>query len=103
MAELVLYSFASVIAVSMVLLLMRCFVGPSVFDRLLSVNIFGTNLVVLIVLLAFIQEDYNYIDIALVYAFLNFVGTIAILRFYKFGGFRSNKSLLYGDESNEHD
>lgn len=78
----------AVICVSMILLLSRVLLGPSAFDRLLAVNLFGTNLVVLISLLAYIKGTESYIDIALVYAFLNFVAIIGFLRYFKYGSFR---------------
>ncbi|PIR34637.1 MAG: pH regulation protein F [Alphaproteobacteria bacterium CG11_big_fil_rev_8_21_14_0_20_44_7] len=76
------------LCVSMILLLMRAILGPSVFDRILASNLFTTNVVLLIVALAFIKDNPSYIDVALVYAFLNFVATIGFLRFFKYGTFR---------------
>jgi multicomponent Na+:H+ antiporter subunit F len=71
------------ICVSLILLLIRLILGATVFDRLLAANIIGTNIVVLIVLLAVAKDTESYIDIALIYAFLNFVGTVGFLRFYQ--------------------
>ena len=71
------------LCVSLVLLLIRLILGATVFDRLLAANIFGTNIVVLIVILAVVKDTESYIDIALVYAFLNFIATIGFLRFYE--------------------
>lgn len=76
------------LSVSMIMLLIRAMLGPSIFDRLLAANIFTTNVVVLIAVLAFVKESPSYIDVALVYVFLNFVATIGFLRFFKYGTFK---------------
>ena len=78
------------LAVSMLLLSVRAILGPTIFDRLLASNVFTTNIVVLIAVLAFVNDSKDYIDIALVYAMLNFVATIGFLRFFKYGSFRGD-------------
>jgi multicomponent Na+:H+ antiporter subunit F len=74
---------AAVIAlcVSIAMLLARALFSKTVFDKILAVNLIGTNIVLLILFL-----DKSYVDIALVYALLNFVGTIGFLKFFKFSG-----------------
>lgn len=69
------------ILVTMALALARAFIGPTVYDRLLAVNVFGTKTVLLIAVLGFLAGRPEFLDIALVYALINFVGTIAVLRF----------------------
>lgn len=78
------------LSVSMVMLLIRAILGPTIFDRLLASNIFTTNIVVLIAALAVIEDSPEYIDVALVYALLNFVATIGFLRFFKYGTFKGS-------------
>lgn len=73
---------------SILLVLLRAMIGPGAFDRMLAGNVFGTNTVVLIALLSFAVDDMMYLDVALVYALVNFVGTIALLKFYQDGHFR---------------
>ncbi len=58
--------------------------GPSVFDRILAVNNFGTMTVLLIGVLGFLSERPDFLDIALVYALMNFITTIAVLRYSDF-------------------
>ncbi len=67
--------------------LARAVLGPSVFDRILAVNMFGTKTVLLIAVLGFSAGRPEFLDIALVYALINFIGTIAILKFLRYGGF----------------
>ncbi|MFZ2872050.1 monovalent cation/H+ antiporter complex subunit F [Zavarzinia sp.] len=63
------------------LALIRAIAGPSVFDRVLSLNVIGTKTILLIAVLGFATDRYDFIDIALVYAVLNLIGTVAMLRY----------------------
>jgi multicomponent Na+:H+ antiporter subunit F len=65
--------------------LIRAIVGPTVYDRVLAVNAFGTKTVLLLALLAFISGRLDVLDIALAYALINFIGVIAVLRFVEYG------------------
>ena len=73
------------IVVAMLLAFVRAILGPTIYDRILSVNIFGTKTVLLIGLWGFITERPEFLDLALVYALLNFIGTIAVLKFFESG------------------
>jgi len=73
------------VIVCMLLAMGRAFLGPTLFDRVLAVNAFGTKTVVMIALLGFLAERPDFVDIALLYALLNFIGTIAILKFFRYG------------------
>jgi len=75
-------SFA--ILVVMVMTLVRALLGPTVFDRILAVNTFGTVTVVLIALFGFLTDRPEFLDIALVYALINFIATIAVTKYVKF-------------------
>lgn len=74
--------FAALIAliVAMFLFLIRAFVGPTVYDRILAMNAFGTKTVLFVALLGFLNERPDFLDVALVYALMNFVTTVAILK-----------------------
>ncbi|MGE4073638.1 MAG: monovalent cation/H+ antiporter complex subunit F [Lysobacterales bacterium] len=69
------------ILVSMGLALLRTLLGPSVHDRILAVNSFGTKTVLLITLLGAMAGRGDYFDIALLYALINFIGTVALMRY----------------------
>lgn len=69
----------------MSLLLARAFLGPSLYDRILALNEFVTVTVLLIALLGFLTERPEFLDIALLYALINFVGTLAVLKFFRHG------------------
>lgn len=70
--------------ISMVLVLARLYAGPSLYDRVLAVNSFGTLTVLFIAVLGFLNGRPDFLDIALLYALINFVGTIAILKFFRY-------------------
>ncbi len=70
--------------VTMILTLFRALVGPTIFDRLLAVNSFGTKTVLLIAVYGFLTKRPEFLDIALVYALINYIGTIAVLKFFEY-------------------
>lgn len=69
------------ILIAMGMLLVRAFMGPTIFDRIVAVNSFGTKTVLLIALVCFLTERTDFLDLALVYALMNFIGSIAVMRF----------------------
>lgn len=80
-----MFEFATfAVAGSLLLLTIRLFVGPSLYDRVLALNTFGTCTVLMIGVLGFLTERPEFLDIALLYALINFVGTIAVLKFFRY-------------------
>jgi multicomponent Na+:H+ antiporter subunit F len=71
--------------VAMACLLARLYVGPTVYDRVLASNAFGTQTVLFIGVLGFLTGRPDFLDIALLYALINFIGTIAVLKFFRYG------------------
>ena len=69
----------------MILAMARAVLGPTVYNRILAANSFGTLTVLLIAVLGFMTGRPDFLDIALVYAFINFIGTIAVLKFIRYG------------------
>jgi len=69
--------------VAMLLVIARSFAGPTIYDRIMAVNSFGTLTVLLLGLLGFLVGRPDFLDIALLYALINFVGTIAVLKFVR--------------------
>lgn len=76
---------AFAILVTMCLALIRALLGPTVYDRILAVNMFGTKTVLLIAVFGFVIGRPDFLDIALVYALINFIATIAVLKFFEYG------------------
>ena len=74
------------ILVSIGLAMARALLGPTVFDRILAVNMVGTKTVLLIAVIGFLTGRPEFLDLALAYALLNFIGMIAVLKFIETGG-----------------
>jgi len=79
------------ILITMGLALARALIGPSVYDRIAAANMFGTKTVLLIAVFAFLSGRTDLLDIALVYALINFIGVIAVLRLVEYGDFHSSQ------------
>ena len=73
------------ILVTMVLVLVRALLGPTVYDRILAANSFGTKTVLIIAVYGFLTGRPDFLDIALVYALINFISVIAVLKFFEYG------------------
>ena len=74
---------AIAIFVTMALALTRALLGPTVYDRMLAVNMFGTKIVLLLAVLALLTERPDFLDLALTYALINFIGVLAALQFFQ--------------------
>ena len=73
------------VIITMTLALTRAFLGPTEYDRMLAANSFGTKTVLLIALGGHALQWASFLDVALLYAMVNFVGTIAVMRFFEYG------------------
>ncbi len=71
------------IIITMILALIRAFMGPTEYDRMLAANSFGTKTVLLIALCGHALSWHSFLDVALLYAMVNFVGTVAVMRFFE--------------------
>ena len=71
--------------ICLVIALVRTMLGPTAFDRVLAVNAIGTLIIIGIALHGFIMERPEFVDIALLYAILNFIGTFAVLKLFSTG------------------
>ena len=71
------------ILLTMVLAVIRALMGPSVYDRVLAVNMFGTKTVLLLSVVAFLYGRPDFLDLALAYALINFIGVLAVLQFFE--------------------
>ena len=75
---------AIAVLITMALALFRSIKGPTVYDRILAVNAFGSLTVVLISVYGFLTGRPEFLDLALVYALINFIGTIAVSKYVEF-------------------
>jgi multicomponent Na+:H+ antiporter subunit F len=78
--------FSMFVIVSVVILiaiavgLVRAFLGPTLYDRVMAANMVGTLTVLMVAVLGFMTGRPEFLDIALVYVLISFVSTIAVLR-----------------------
>ena len=73
------------VLIALALVLVRALLGPTVFDRTQAVNTAGTIAVLLLALIGFLTDRPEFLDIAIVYGLLNVIGTIAVLKFFRYG------------------
>ena len=75
---------AIALLVVMAMALLRAFLGPTLYDRILAVNNFGTKTVLLIAVMDFLSGRPDFLDIAITYALINFISIIGVLRFFEY-------------------
>ena len=78
-------------AITGILILIRIILGKTTFDRILAVNSLGTVIVIGIALHGFYSNRPEFLDIAIVYALINFIGTVAVLKLFSTGTLGENK------------
>lgn len=71
----------------MFLMIIKCIISKTVYEKILAVNVFGTLTALIILVISFIRNDMEFIDVALIYALVNFITTIAFLKFFKYRSF----------------
>ena len=78
-------------AITGILILVRIILGKTTFDRILAVNSLGTVIVIGISLHGFYSNRPEFLDIAIVYALINFIGTVAVLKLFSTGSLGRDK------------
>ena len=88
---------AATIAVlaALALAVTRLLFGPSIFDRVVAGNTVGSLSVLILALIGFVFGRPEFLDLAIIYALLNIIGTIAVLKYFRYG------DLGRADESEE--
>jgi len=67
------------------LIFIRVIIGPSITDRVISINVLGTKVSMMIILLSFITNQETYVSVALIFAMIAFVATIGISKYIDHG------------------
>ena len=70
--------FISILGFLTVLSAIRMILGPSIWDRLLSLNLLTSKVIMILILLAVLFKETYILDLAIVYALLGFVGVMFI-------------------------
>lgn len=76
---------AGALLLAMGMAMLRALRGPTVYDRVLALNNLGTKTVLLIAVVGFLTHRPDFLDLALLYALINFIGTIAVLKYFEYG------------------
>lgn len=79
------YTAIFAVLVALALALVRSLKGPTVFDRALAGNTIGTLAILLLALVGFATGRPEFLDIGITYGLLNLIGTLAVLKFFRFG------------------
>ncbi len=87
-----LIAAALAVLVTMGMAMLRGLLGPSLYDRVLAMNMFGTKTVLLVAVVAYLYERPDFLDLALAYALVNFIGVLAILQFFQYRQAREDES-----------
>lgn len=82
-----MFATASIaVLITLSLVLVRAALGPTVFDRVQAANTVGTCALMLLALIGFLTGRPEFLDLAIVYGLLNVIGTIAVLKYFRYGG-----------------
>ena len=82
---IILAAASLAVLVALTLGVIRALRGPTVFDRVLAANAIGTGAIMLLALIGFLTGRPEFLDIGILYALLNVIGTLAVLKFFRYG------------------
>ena len=80
--EWIFYIILVVLAVMLLLCLVRAMIGPRIADRLVSINMMGTMIMCIIIILGVIMDEGYLADIALIYAMISFLAVVVLSKVY---------------------
>jgi multicomponent Na+:H+ antiporter subunit F len=80
---MIFYPVLIALIITMALAVTRALLGPSLYDRVLAVNMFGTKTVLFLSVAAYLMGRPDFLDLALAYALINFIGVLAVLQFFQ--------------------
>jgi multicomponent Na+:H+ antiporter subunit F len=85
MINTVLYIIVIGLILFSLLAIARAYSGPTVLDRVVAMNVITTNVVIVILIFAFLDNSFYYIDVAFVFVLGAFIGTLCILKLLREG------------------
>ena len=72
-----------ILSIALIISIFRFITANEIYTKILVVNLIGTKIVLLILLVGTVSIEKDFTDIALVYALINFISTIVILKYYE--------------------
>ena len=85
MVEIILDLAFVLIFLGMVFGIIRLVIGPEIVDRVVAIDLLTIIAIAVIALLAHIANRFAYLDVALVYGLLSFLGVLAVARYLEKG------------------
>lgn len=76
---------AVAILIALTLAIVRALLGPTIFDRALAANAVGTSAILLLSVLGFLTGRPEFLDVGILYALLNIIATLAVLKYFRHG------------------
>lgn len=96
--EIILVISLIVIALCLVLCFIRTLIGPSIPDRIVAINMIGTQVIIIICILSVLMESSGLVDMAIIYAMFSFLAVVLFTRLYI--GVYNEKHMNKEDEEN---
>ena len=84
--------------VAMGIAITRALLGPTLYDRVLAGNMFGTKTVLMISVFGFLTDRPAFLDLALIYAFMNFIAILAIMKYFRYRDLGQVSQVREGSE-----
>ncbi|WP_312458522.1 monovalent cation/H+ antiporter complex subunit F [Proteiniclasticum sp.] len=85
MSTSVLTAYTIILSIFAFICLYRAYAGPTTADRVVSINVISTKVTVLIAVIAVFTEQNEFIDVAVIYAMMGFIATIAVSKYIEKG------------------
>jgi len=85
MSTTVLTGYTIILSIFAFVCLYRAYAGPTTADRVVSINVISTKVTVLIAVIAVLTEQNAFIDVAIIYAMMGFIATIAVSKYIEKG------------------
>jgi multicomponent Na+:H+ antiporter subunit F len=81
LADLILTIAGGIILAALILSFLRFLIGPDYMNRVVAFDALTIISLSIIIMLSFLLERSAYLDVALVYGLLSFLGVVAVARF----------------------
>ncbi|MCI5828427.1 MAG: monovalent cation/H+ antiporter complex subunit F [Lachnospiraceae bacterium] len=98
--EILFVAVLVILAVFLMLSLVRAIIGPRVADRIVAINMMGTQTLAIIAILAVMKQEGYLVDICLIYAMTSFLAVIVLCKVYM-GVYRQRKEGKEEEEETE--
>ena len=72
-----------ILSLALIISIFRFITANEIYTKILTVNLIGTKIVLLILLVGTVSIEKDFTDIAMAYALINFISTIVILKYYE--------------------